>query len=248
MRAGQQSRRAARAADGRLRIPVAARDRVGQDQASWLVRRAYRWPRVHDQAAAGLDGRAGACALTYLIAGPPRSDVRMRQLAHRRRDDGRGQRAPGRWRCPCGPARGRTSAAAPTGSIWNLIFGYDGFGRIFGRAAGGDGGGASFGGAPGWLRMFNEQVGGQVAWLIPLAAIGLLRRAVADPTRPAHRPPTGGPGAVRNLGDRRRRCVQQPAGDLSPLLRQCACTRDRCPGPGLAIVMLVSWARSSWAV
>ena len=58
------------------------------------------------------------------------------------------------------------------GSIWNLIFGYDGFGRVFGQG-GGSGGGITFGGAPGLLRMFNQQVGGQIAWLIPLAAIGL---------------------------------------------------------------------------
>ena len=62
------------------------------------------------------------------------------------------------------------------GSIWNLIFGYNGFGRLTGtRAAPGGGGRRSFGGAPGLLRMFNEQVGGQIAWLLPLAAIGLRR-------------------------------------------------------------------------
>ena len=33
------------------------------------------------------------------------------------------------------------------------------------------GGGPTFGGAAGWLRMFNEQVGGQIAWLLPLAAV-----------------------------------------------------------------------------
>lgn len=58
------------------------------------------------------------------------------------------------------------------GSAWDLIFGYNGFGRLFGQ--GGGGGGASFGGVAGWLRMFNAQVGGQIAWLLPLAGVSLV--------------------------------------------------------------------------
>lgn len=34
--------------------------------------------------------------------------------------------------------------------------------------------GANLSGAPGWLRIFNHQLGGQVAWLLPLALVGLL--------------------------------------------------------------------------
>ncbi|MFT4035047.1 MAG: glycosyltransferase family 39 protein [Patulibacter sp.] len=56
------------------------------------------------------------------------------------------------------------------GGVWDLILGYNGLGRIFGQ--GGGGGGANFGGEPGLLRLFNTQVGGQIAWLIPLAIIG----------------------------------------------------------------------------
>jgi 4-amino-4-deoxy-L-arabinose transferase-like glycosyltransferase len=33
---------------------------------------------------------------------------------------------------------------------------------------------AAFGGTPGWLRLFDQQVGGQIAWLLPLAAAGLV--------------------------------------------------------------------------
>src|SRR5690348_9048919 len=33
------------------------------------------------------------------------------------------------------------------------------------------GGGPTFGGAAGWLRMFNDQVGAQIAWLLPLAGV-----------------------------------------------------------------------------
>src|SRR3954454_15619334 len=61
------------------------------------------------------------------------------------------------------------------GSVWDLILGYNGFGRIFGEGEGmGGGGGSTFGGAAGWLRMFNEQVGGQIAWLLPLAGVSLV--------------------------------------------------------------------------
>src|SRR4051794_38010006 len=61
------------------------------------------------------------------------------------------------------------------GSAWNLILGYNGFGRLTGNENGmGGGGGGSFGGLPGIWRMFNEQVGGQIAWLLPLAAASLV--------------------------------------------------------------------------
>jgi 4-amino-4-deoxy-L-arabinose transferase-like glycosyltransferase len=61
------------------------------------------------------------------------------------------------------------------GSVWNLIFGYNGFGRLTGNENGmGGGGGASFGGLPGLGRLFDEQVGAQIAWLLPLAAASLI--------------------------------------------------------------------------
>ena len=114
-----------------------------------------------------------ALALVYLIAGPPRLLARVRQLL------------------VAGVTMVVVSAAWPVavtlwpgskpyiggstnGSIWNLIFGYDGFGRIFGSSGGSTQGGISFGGAAGLLRMFNTEVGGQVAWLIPVAAVGLI--------------------------------------------------------------------------
>ncbi len=67
------------------------------------------------------------------------------------------------------PAATRPYIGGSTGnSVFNLILGYDGLGRIFGRGGGG-GGGSVFGGESGILRLFNEQFGGQVAWLIPYA-------------------------------------------------------------------------------
>ncbi|MFJ7215949.1 ArnT family glycosyltransferase [Amycolatopsis sp. NPDC098790] len=67
------------------------------------------------------------------------------------------------------------------GSAWNLVFGYNGFGRLSGN---GEGGGmmimrngqqtmSSFGGDPGPGRMFNDLVGGQISWLLPLSLVVL---------------------------------------------------------------------------
>lgn len=73
-------------------------------------------------------------------------------------------------------------------NIWSLIFGYNGFGRLFGGRGGAPGGpgGVGFGGETGVLRIFNESFGPNIAWLIPAALIGgglvvwLLRRAPRD--------------------------------------------------------------------
>jgi 4-amino-4-deoxy-L-arabinose transferase-like glycosyltransferase len=68
-------------------------------------------------------------------------------------------------------------------SIWSLIFGYNGLGRLFGQDGGPGGGGGPgaagsvFGGEPGALRLFNEALGGQAGWLLGAAVaagIGVL--------------------------------------------------------------------------
>ncbi|MDA3629570.1 glycosyltransferase family 39 protein [Saccharopolyspora sp. WRP15-2] len=76
------------------------------------------------------------------------------------------------------------------GSALDLIFGYNGFGRIFGQSghaggAGGPGGpggpgghGGGFSGSAGLLRLFNEQVGGQISWLLPLCGLVLVSMLV----------------------------------------------------------------------
>jgi 4-amino-4-deoxy-L-arabinose transferase-like glycosyltransferase len=75
-----------------------------------------------------------------------------------------------------------------TGSPLDLIFGYDGLGRIFGTGGPGPGGagGGGFSGDVGPLRLFNDQLFGQIAWLIPLAivclVVGLFRRRWAHRT------------------------------------------------------------------
>lgn len=74
-------------------------------------------------------------------------------------------------------------------SIWSLIFGYNGLGRLFGQSGGpggtagaGPGGGGGgmggvFGGDTGPFRLLNSALGGQAGWLLGfalVAAIGLL--------------------------------------------------------------------------
>ena len=77
-----------------------------------------------------------------------------------------------------------------TGSPLDLIFGYDGLGRIFGGSGPGPGGGGfggggfGFSGEVGPLRLFNDQFFGQIAWFIPAAVVclvaGLYRRRWAE--------------------------------------------------------------------
>lgn len=78
------------------------------------------------------------------------------------------------------------------GSAWNLVFGYNGFGRVVGN--GGPGGGGApggarpgggfgglggsvidqFGGTPGMWRLFNNGMGDQVMWLVIPAVVALV--------------------------------------------------------------------------
>ena len=65
---------------------------------------------------------------------------------------------------------------SPDNNIFNLIFGYNGFQRLFGGGGGpggGGGGGSNFSGATGTLRLFNYLMGGQASWLLPAALIAL---------------------------------------------------------------------------
>ncbi|HYM84622.1 MAG TPA: glycosyltransferase family 39 protein, partial [Candidatus Dormibacteraeota bacterium] len=94
------------------------------------------------------------------------------------------------------PASSRPYIGGSTrNSVLDLIFGYDGLGRIFGifgfgpgpagpsaagaagqvggGPAGPSGAGGGFGGAPGLLRMFNDRFAGQIAWFLPASVCGL---------------------------------------------------------------------------
>ncbi|MGW0335984.1 ArnT family glycosyltransferase [Streptomyces sp. NPDC003011] len=74
------------------------------------------------------------------------------------------------------PASSRPYIGGSTdNTVWDLVIGYNGFGRILGASspAGSQGNGASFGGDAGLYRMFNEIMGGQISWLIPFALVAL---------------------------------------------------------------------------
>ena len=86
------------------------------------------------------------------------------------------------------PAASRAWIGGSTSnSVLDLVFGYDGLGRIFGQGGGGAGGtggptgggsggpgAGGFSGAPGLLRLVNSIFVGQVGWLIPTALAGLV--------------------------------------------------------------------------
>jgi 4-amino-4-deoxy-L-arabinose transferase-like glycosyltransferase len=67
---------------------------------------------------------------------------------------------------------------SPDNSIFNLITGYNGLGRIFGSSGpgggSGGGGGMNFSGATGVLRLFDTEMGAQASWLLPAALLALV--------------------------------------------------------------------------
>ncbi|HXQ58468.1 MAG TPA: glycosyltransferase family 39 protein [Acidimicrobiales bacterium] len=80
-------------------------------------------------------------------------------------------------------------------NLLNLIFGYNGLGRLSGNESGSVGGGATAGsrwGPTGLIRLFRTDMGGQISWLIPAALIFMVvilvltwRAARTDRTRAA---------------------------------------------------------------
>ena len=143
-----------------------------------------------------------ALALVYLWAGPPRLRRRLLQLA------GAGVAlfvAAGWWVAVVAlwPAADRPYIGSTTNnSILSLVFGYNGLARILGTSGrgpggGGGGGGTGFGGTPGIWRLFNASLGGEVAWLLPLAAGGLI--AGLWLTRRANVPIADGPAGCSGV-------------------------------------------------
>jgi 4-amino-4-deoxy-L-arabinose transferase-like glycosyltransferase len=164
--------------------------------AAWALWRALETGRTRFLLfAAGLTGLAfqtkmlqaflvlPAFGLVYLVAGPPRLGRRIAQLAMAA---GVLVVSAGWWVAlvELWPASSRPFIGGTTdNSILSLIFGYNGLSRLFGgqgpaggggAGGGGPGGGAGFGGTAGLLRLFNPVNGGQVAWLLPMAAAGLV--------------------------------------------------------------------------
>ncbi|MEA2444182.1 MAG: hypothetical protein QOJ12_1474, partial [Thermoleophilales bacterium] len=79
-------------------------------------------------------------------------------------------------------------------SIWSLITGYNGVGRLDGQAGGpggagpggggpGGGGNSFFGGNAGPLRLLNDALGGQAGWLLGFAIVGGIAIVVATRLR-----------------------------------------------------------------
>ncbi|MFD4671190.1 ArnT family glycosyltransferase [Lentzea sp. NPDC058450] len=60
-----------------------------------------------------------------------------------------------------------------TNSVLELTLGYNGFGRLTGDEVGSVGGGRGWGSA-GWSRLLNEEMGSQIAWLLPAAVVLLI--------------------------------------------------------------------------
>jgi 4-amino-4-deoxy-L-arabinose transferase-like glycosyltransferase len=128
--------------------------------------------------------------LVYLLAGPPKLGRRIIQSLYL----GVATLVAGGWwvaAVELTPKADRPYVGGSTNdNLLNLIFGYNGFGRLSGNETGSVGGGAGPGGGSmwgpvGWNRLFLKAMGGQISWLIPGALIGLV--AVLWMTRRAPR-------------------------------------------------------------
>ncbi|HEX4428154.1 MAG TPA: glycosyltransferase family 39 protein [Frankiaceae bacterium] len=117
-------------------------------------------------------------ALVYLIAAPTTFWRRLRQTLY----GGLAMVVAGGWWVAIVTLWPKSSrpyiGGSQDNSILNLIFGYNGFGRISGNETGSVGGGGGAGGTSMWgitgvTRMFNSEIGGQISWLIPSALIFL---------------------------------------------------------------------------
>jgi 4-amino-4-deoxy-L-arabinose transferase-like glycosyltransferase len=87
------------------------------------------------------------------------------------------------------PASGRPYiGGSADNTVWDLVIGYNGLGRVFGQGGFGGGGfrggGANFGGEAGAGRLFNDIMAGQISWLLPFAALALVAGLVLIGRRP----------------------------------------------------------------
>ena len=151
--------------------------RSGPDRAGWC------WPaHWSDSAFLAKELQAlvvvPALALAYLVAGPPR--LRPARLAVA--GGGAALVIAGGWwvlAVQLTPAADRPYiGGSQNNSLWNVIFGYNGFGRLTGNESGSVGGGGGAGGTgmwgpTGWKRLFLADMGGQISWLLPAAVVVL---------------------------------------------------------------------------
>jgi 4-amino-4-deoxy-L-arabinose transferase-like glycosyltransferase len=109
-----------------------------------------------------------AFVLVYLVCGPPKLGRRILQIL------AAGAAlvvAAGWWVAivELWPAAGRPYiGGSSNNSVLDLVFSRSA--GYLGNSAGQP----NFSGTPGWLRIFNDQLGGQIAWLVPLALVGLM--------------------------------------------------------------------------
>ncbi len=137
-----------------------------------------------------------AFGLVYLLAGPPKLGRRIAHVITL----GLVTIAAGGWwvaLVQLWPASSRPYiGGSQNNSFWNVLFGYNGFGRLTGNESGSVGGGGQGGtgiwGPTGIRRMFNSAFGGQISWLLPAALLLLVAglgftatRARTDRTRAA---------------------------------------------------------------
>ena len=136
-----------------------------------------------------------AFGLVYLFAGPPQL---ARRIGHVVLLGVSTLAAGGWWVAIVGlwPASSRPYiGGSQNNSFWNVLFGYNGFGRLTGNESGSVGGGQGATGRwgpTGLTRMFDTQFGGQISWLLPAALVLLVsglaftaKRARTDRTRAA---------------------------------------------------------------
>lgn len=78
------------------------------------------------------------------------------------------------------PASSRPYIGGSTNnSVLDLVFGYNGFGRLTGNEGGSPGGGggtagSSFGGATGITRLLSSEMGNEISWLLPASLVALV--------------------------------------------------------------------------
>jgi 4-amino-4-deoxy-L-arabinose transferase-like glycosyltransferase len=120
-----------------------------------------------------------AFGLAYLVAGPPKLGRRIVQLAIA---TAAFVVSAGWWVATVmlTPASARPYiGGSQNNSFWNVLFGYNGFGRLSGNERGSVVGGGAQGrpnswGPTGLTRMFNAQFGGEASWFLPAALILLV--------------------------------------------------------------------------
>ena len=179
----------------RRRRAVGRRARAG-GRARALARRRgrVRRARLRGQDGRGAAGRPGAVRRVGL-GGTAQPRARAASPAARRCSS---PACSGRCSCGSRPASERPWISGTSdNSIWSLIMGYNGLGRLDGQA-GGPGGGAGgrrqrrarSAATPDRLRLLNEALGGQAGWLLGFALVAGRRAGrllPAAPERPGHR-------------------------------------------------------------